>query len=165
MGNLRWAPPKPPKFEPKVQRGELERICFQSQPAFELTILGPWIDAYLSNDTESFYKKYPNSPPPPPIPANLTELFPPLLPAETEDCLFLDVYVPKEIFDQKDSRTRKKKGSAVFLWVHGGGLTLGNKRSDSDFKGLLARSQEKYKEPVIFVSINYRVSSLPPRFD
>ena len=126
-----------------------------------LTALGPWIEAYLSNNTEGFYKKFPRQPTLPPIPANLTEYFPPLLPAETDDCLFLDVYVPKKIFDQKEYRTRKKKGAPVFLWVHGGGLVLGHKRSDTDFKGLLAKSQENSKEPVIVVSINYRVSRLP----
>lgn len=160
VGNLRWAPPKPPKAEPKVQRGEVERICFQSQSSLQLTTLGPWIEAYLSNDTASFYKKYPNPPALPSIPANLSELFPPLLPAETEDCLFLDVYVPKGVFDRRKHPTGTKKGSAVFLWVHGGGLMLGNKRSDTDFKGLLAKGQEKSKEPVIVVSINYRVRIL-----
>ena len=161
VGKLRWAPPKPPKNEPKVQRGEVERICFQSQPSLPFTTLGPWIEAYLSNDTESFYQKYPNEPATPPIPANLTEFFPPLLPAETDDCLFLDVYVPKEIFDQRENWKRTKKGAPVFLWVHGGGLILGHKRSDTDFKGLLEKSQEKSKEPVIVVSINYRVSRFP----
>lgn len=173
VGNLRWAPPVPPKSEPKVQRGEVERICFQSQPSYAVTTLGPWIEAYLSNDTESFFKKYPNPSALPPIPANLTEFFPPLLPAENEDCLFLDVYVPKEIFDKREYPTEeekktkkkyKKKGSPVFLWVHGGGLILGHKRSDSDFKGLLTKSREKSKEPVIVVSINYRVSKLLPDF-
>lgn len=161
VGNLRWARPMPPEFEPKLQRGEVERICFQSQPAWQVTTFRPWIEAYLSNDTESFYKKYPDPPALPPIPANLTEFFPPLSPAETEDCLFLDVYVPKEIFDQRENRTRN--GSPIFLWVHGGGFILGHKRSDSDFKGLLAKSQENSKEPMIVVSINYRVSR-PPRF-
>lgn len=156
MGNLRWARPLPPTFEPTPQRGEKERICFQSQPAWQVTVLGPWIEAYKSNQTKSFYEKFPNPPGLPPIPANLTEFFFPVLPAETEDCLFLDVHVPKEIFDRRADGTKKK--SPIFLWVHGGGLILGHKGSDSDFKGLLARSREKSKEPVIVVSINYRVS-------
>lgn len=162
VGKLRWAPPKPPKNEPEVQRGEVDRICFQSQPSLPLNTLGPWIEAYLSNDTGSFYKTYPNEPAPPPIPANLTEFFPPLLPAETDDCLFLDVYVPKKIFDQRENRERTKTGAPVFLWVHGGGLILGHKRSDTDFKGLLNKSQEKSRGPVIVVSINYRVSRFFP---
>lgn len=141
----------------------MDRICYQSQPSVFLTALGPWIKAYLSNNTESFYKQFPSQPPPPPVPANLTEYFPPLLPAETDDCLFLDVHVPKKIFDQKGYRTRTKKGAPVFLWVHGGGLILGHKGSDTDFKGLLAKSQEKLKEPVIVVSINYRVSGRPQK--
>lgn len=102
----------------------------------------------------SFYKKYPIPPKPTPFPADLTEFFPPLLPSETEDCLFLDVHVPKEILDNKG----KRGGAAVFVWVHGGGLVLGSKDSDSNFKGLLARSRKQSKEPIIAVSINYRVS-------
>ena len=158
MGDLRWAHPLPPKFEPKIQRGEVERICFQSQPSWLITLLGPWTKAYLSNQTESFYKKFPTSPAIPPIPANLTEFFPPLSFAESEDCLFLDVYVPKKTFDQRKNPTKKK--SPIFLWIHAGGFYLGHKKSNTDFKGLLAKSQEESKEPVIVVSINYRVSGL-----
>lgn len=116
-------------------------------------MLGTWLDAWESNNTASFYKKYPKPPALPLIPANLSELFPPLLASETEDCLFLDVYVPKEIFDHKS----KRKGSAVFLWIHGGGLVLGSKTADS-FEGLVAKSRDRSQEPVIVVSINYRVS-------
>lgn len=153
MGNLRWAAPLPPKFEPVLQHGKRDRICFQSQPYWQLKTLGPWIDAWTSKDLGRFFKEFPNPPPLPAIPRNLSELFPQLLPSETEDCLFLDVHVPKEIFDGRGER----KGSPIFLWVHGGGLVLGAKNVES-FEGLIVKSRELLQEPVIVVSINYRVS-------
>lgn len=153
IGDLRWAAPLPPQPEPILQRGETDRLCFQSQPDWQSRTLGPWIDAWKSNNLTSFYREFPESPALPAIPANFSELFPPLLPSETEDCLFLDVYVPKEVFDHRG----KRKGSAVFLWVHGGGLIFGGKTADS-FEGLVAKSKERSQEPVIVVSINYRVS-------
>jgi hypothetical protein len=36
-------------------------------------------------------------------------------PRTTEDCLFLDVFVPKHIFDNRTS-ARKGKGAAVLVW-------------------------------------------------
>ena len=155
MGKLRWARPLPPRDESKLQRGKRDRICFQSQPAWQVNLLGPWIEAYTSNNTDSFYEAFPSPPALPPIPASLTEFFNPVLPAETEDCLFLDVHVPKEIFDRRNEKPTR--GSPIFVWVHGGGLMLGHKGSDTDFKGLLSRSTKNSREPVIVVSINYRV--------
>jgi carboxylesterase type B len=35
-------------------------------------------------------------------------------PQETEDCLFLDVFVPKKIFDNRNNNTGRK--AAVLLW-------------------------------------------------
>lgn len=62
--------------------------------------LGPWIDdAWTSKDFAGVFKEFPNPSPLPGIPRNLSELFPILLPPETEDCLFLDFHVPKEILD------------------------------------------------------------------
>lgn len=114
--------------------------------------------AWETDDVTDFYKEFPGPQAIPPVPANLSQLFPPLLPSETEDCLFLDVHVPKEIFDQRGNKTKSGTGSAIILWVHGGGLVLGSKTTDADFKGLVAKSRENSLEPVIVVSINYRVS-------
>lgn len=159
IGDLRWSPPLAPHPEPKLQRGEAERTCFQAQPDWQ-RILYPWLMAWESDDLTDFYKKFPGPPALPPIPANLSQLFPPLLPSETEDCLFLDVHIPKEIFDRRGNKNSNGNGSAIILWVHGGGLILGSKTTDADFKGLLAKSREDSQEPVIVVSINYRVSVL-----
>ena len=38
-------------------------------------------------------------------------------PRTTEDCLFLDVVVPKKIFDNAGSGS----GAAVLVWIYGGG--------------------------------------------
>jgi carboxylesterase type B len=121
-----------------------------------MEVLGPWIEAYFLNQTDLFYKQYPEPPPAPLIPANLTAAFPSLLPEETEDCLFLDVYVPRRVLENKNTSK-----VAVMVWVHGGGLILGSKTTDGSFKGLLARSMEDGGDPVILVAINYRVRTSP----
>jgi carboxylesterase type B len=109
----------------------------------------------VGKDTASFYKQFPSAPALPPVPSNLSELFPSLLPEETEDCLFFEVHVPREVFHRE--RDGDARGAAVWLWIHGGGLILGSKTSDTDFEGLLSRSREGSEGRVIVVSINYRV--------
>lgn len=82
-------------------------------------------------------------------------------PTESEDCLFLDVYVPKRIFDsEKGRRTRKKHGKSsvgapVLVWIYGGGYTGGNKAVNPT--NLIAQADENNGEGVVFVSFNYRV--------
>jgi carboxylesterase type B len=44
-GDLRWAPPQAPDHEPTLQNGMTDRICFQAQPAWQMTVLDPWIEA------------------------------------------------------------------------------------------------------------------------
>ena len=63
----------------------------------------------------------------------------------SEDCLFLNVFVPSTI--QPDDKM------AVMVWIHGGSFALG---SASDYPaGVLAAFND-----VIVVSINYRVGVL-----
>lgn len=72
----------------------------------------------------------------------------------TEDCLFLDVLVPENIFDQKDIG----KGSAVIVWIYGGGYTEGDK---SQYKpaGLIYNSLRDPRGGVIYVALNYRLGA------
>lgn len=70
----------------------------------------------------------------------------------TEDCLFLDVIVPSEVFN---SRERKK--APVLVWIHGGGYVAGSKWQFGSGAGLLAAAAE----PIIYVTLNYRVCGLP----
>jgi carboxylesterase type B len=74
----------------------------------------------------------------------------------SEDCLFLDVNVPKKVFDGRS----KKKGAPVLVWIYGGGYTAGSKWQFGSGAGLLAAAEE----PIIYVALNYRVRD-PQRQD
>jgi carboxylesterase type B len=76
-------------------------------------------------------------------------------PLETEDCLFLDVFVPEKIYDRADS---SGYGVPVLVWIYGGGYTLGNKYYNP--AGLLAASGNVSSGEVIYVSFNYRLGAL-----
>jgi carboxylesterase type B len=58
--------------------------------------------------------------------------------AETEDCLFLNLAVPKKIFDKRD----EGEGEPILFWIHGGGYTQGSKAAFGGPAGLIAHSQK-----------------------
>lgn len=58
--------------------------------------------------------------------------------AETEDCLFLDLAVPKKIFGKRD----EGESEPVLFWIHGGGYTLGSKAAFGGPAGLTTHSQK-----------------------
>lgn len=75
----------------------------------------------------------------------------------TEDCLFLDVIVPKTIFDRSHGNPSVSRPLApVLVWINGGGYTEGDKVWE-DPSGLINRSTV-VGDGVVFVAINYRVS-------
>ncbi|CAD6506182.1 BgTH12-07112 [Blumeria graminis f. sp. triticale] len=75
---------------------------------------------------------------------------------ETEDCLFLDVIVPKRIWDT--TKAHPEKGFApVIVYIHGGGFTSGDKGSHQDMNSLLADSVKVNSQGAILVLINYRL--------
>jgi carboxylesterase type B len=80
-------------------------------------------------------------------------------PRESEDCLYLDVMVPKRTFDGSLNGTNS--GAPVLVWVYGGGYILGDKQEQGDPAGLLAKATavagRDGDEGVIWVAINYRV--------
>ncbi|KAF2092522.1 acetylcholinesterase precursor [Rhizodiscina lignyota] len=77
-------------------------------------------------------------------------------PAQSEDCLFLDVFVPQQVFDGPKG---KGKGAAVLVWIHGGGLLLGSK-TGNDPAGLIAKAQAKaQRDGMIIVMLNYRLGA------
>ncbi|TMW44054.1 hypothetical protein DOY81_010861 [Sarcophaga bullata] len=65
----------------------------------------------------------------------------------SEDCLFLNVYVPK-------SAKNSSKQLPVMVWIHGGGYTFGS--GNSDYYLPLSLMQED----VIVVTLNYRLGAL-----
>jgi carboxylesterase type B len=76
-------------------------------------------------------------------------------PRTTEDCLFLDVVVPKKVFDNAG----KGKGAAVLVWIYGGGYTIGSKSGSGNPAGLIKRSLNHDAEGVIYVTLNYRLGA------
>ncbi|KAF2101226.1 alpha/beta-hydrolase [Rhizodiscina lignyota] len=63
-------------------------------------------------------------------------------PNESEDCLFLDVFVSKETF--------KRKNANVIVWIHGGGYIRRDKTEGGSSIGLLERSAE-HSEGAVFL--------------
>ncbi|KAL0264937.1 hypothetical protein SLS55_000891 [Diplodia seriata] len=148
VADLRFrAPVSPTTDRSSVQDGSDLRICHQANPAWAL-IAAEWLPQYLlagilpnvsttvTAGTASL--------------ANVTTAA-----AETEDCLFLDVIVPKKIFESAGSAA----GAPVVVWIHGGGYTSGSKISYGNPAGLIARSQTGSSDGVVFVALNYRLGA------
>ncbi|KAF2996763.1 hypothetical protein E8E14_003317 [Neopestalotiopsis sp. 37M] len=70
-----------------------------------------------------------------------------LLTEQSEDCLYLNVFVP--------SRPARGCGRAVMVWIHGGALKTGSSAIAQYNATLLAANQD-----VVVVTINYRLSLL-----
>jgi para-nitrobenzyl esterase len=68
-------------------------------------------------------------------------------PITTEDCLYLNVYVPHRDFDDRKGKR------PVFVWIHGGGFT-GGAGQDTDPRRYVEQSG------AIYVTINYRLGAL-----
>ncbi|KAF1810853.1 acetylcholinesterase precursor [Eremomyces bilateralis CBS 781.70] len=138
IGEFRFAAPQPPKVDRKeVQKGDLGRICPQASPAWFATQTGFILD-YLGI----------------PIPPRNSSSVPSVSidPRTTEDCLFLDVLVPKKAWD---GRYGQKK-APVLVWIYGGGYTVGEK---SSFLGSPVGLLERAENDLVFVSMNYRVGA------
>lgn len=90
-----------------------------------------------------------NTPPVPEPAKSLTlNLFNNPPPEESEDCLYLNVYVP--------STPPPKGGRAVLFWIYGGGLYFGD-ASQAAYDG----SHFAAFEDVILVAANYRTNGMP----
>lgn len=155
IGELRWAPPKPPKANRTViHDGQDGRVCPSGTPQWGKE-RGLFTKAYLSDPKNiSDFTKVPAPGINPSAQA----------PAQSdgramEDCLFLDVFAPTNIF--KASHDKKSGGAPVLVWIYGGGFYEGNKGTD-DPSGIIARSMNNpYSSPgVVFVAMNYRLGAL-----
>ncbi|KAL1306319.1 hypothetical protein AAFC00_005040 [Neodothiora populina] len=145
VGNLRWQLPQPPASNRSVvETGSQGRICSQASAAW-LQVSGPFVQQYLAGQTIFNASSFPIS----------STSVPSIDPRETEDCLFLDVVVPKDILDTGDDGY----GAPVLVWIHGGGYALGSKTDSGGPSGLLARSRTGGRQGVIFVSLNYRLGA------
>lgn len=80
----------------------------------------------------------------------------PTMPGESEDCLYLDVLTPKEVFDHR----HHSSGAAVLVWIHGGGYDVGSKTNNGPGTGLVARSMTSTTSSgIVYVAINYRLGA------
>ncbi|KAM0329474.1 hypothetical protein ACHAQA_004783 [Verticillium albo-atrum] len=77
-------------------------------------------------------------------------------PTTSEDCLLLDVTVPRNIWG-RDLSNSTNSGAPVMVWIVGGGYTVGDKNTAGNPAGLIAKSQEDGSDGVIYVTLNYRL--------
>lgn len=119
VGELRFAAPVPPTGRnPVVQNGSFSPICPQALPAWS-AIGNAFVRAFAAGNASSF--NYTAAV----IAANAAAAtaapYTPS-PQETEDCLFLDVVVPKKIFDNANNLRKRQAGTGgapVLVWYGG----------------------------------------------
>ncbi|KAL2827732.1 alpha/beta-hydrolase [Aspergillus cavernicola] len=136
VGDLRFRAPAPPIVNrTTAQTGSEARICPQALPSWMPQSMSNAI-SYVSN-------------------GSITSMGPVLMdPRASEDCLFLNVVVPKKIFKTSG---KKMKGAPVLVWIYGGGYTGGSKTGQGSGSpvGLLRRGDNGF----VYVAINYRLGA------
>ena len=133
-----------------INDGGIGVVCPQANPAWGL--IAPGFDAaYLAG------KPYNLSAAQASLPSSSGSL-PKQDPRTTEDCLFLDVVVPRSIFQQASNSINGSSGAPVLVWIYGGGYTAGEK-SRYNPAGLIEASQVNSTDGIIFVSFNYRLGA------
>ncbi|KAJ4365578.1 hypothetical protein N0V83_008198 [Neocucurbitaria cava] len=147
VGDLRFAPPEAPvENRSAINNGDIGRICPQAGPLWgQYATL--FLESLLLGTTPSNQTFVAPG-------ANSSSPVSPRDPRESEDCLFLDVFVPEDIL----SKAGKGYGAPVLVWIYGGGYTGGNKNYNP--AGLLAASGNASNGDVIYVSMNYRLGAL-----
>lgn len=148
LGDRRFRAPVPPEQNrSSVQTGDIGRICPQASPIWSTHIATAFVPSYLDNkpfNGSLDVSSYPYDPPKHD-------------PRTTEDCLFLDVVVPKSIFDK--AQIAAPKLAPVLVWIYGGGY-VGGEKSNTDASGLIKRSFDDDGEGIVYVALNYRVGVL-----
>ncbi|KAL6808409.1 Alpha/Beta hydrolase protein [Trichoderma camerunense] len=149
-GNLRFrAPQAPPTNRTSIQDGSGVRMCPQGYPNWLVSAFTP-IGEFASGEVPFSINAWEES---------FNETFKTINfnTATSEDCLFLDVYVPGKVLQQS-----KLKNAPVLVYIHGGGFVLGSKLGTSGESlptGLLEQSIKENGSGMIVVSINYRLGA------
>ncbi|KAF2826422.1 alpha/beta-hydrolase [Ophiobolus disseminans] len=152
-GDFRWAWATPPGERDEFNNGSRRAICPQFRagwmPAAEDFVTDVLLENVLDNkwdvpispgDYERFKRK------------------PEVHQDSSEDCLLLDVMVPKKVWERRDGGGPLK--AAVLVWIHGGGFVTGSKDQYGSPEHLLdAATQTHDADSIIFVSINYRLGA------
>ena len=136
VGDLRWAKPAAPSSTPGVQDGSYGPICVQA-PIKGPQLTGSGASSPFGQAANQFLAGIP-------IPS---------LKNQSEDCLFLDIYVPAAAIENPSLKL------PVISWFYGGAYIFGAKDQFGDVLPLYDGTgliQESGGE-VIFVASNYRV--------
>ncbi|KKY23188.1 putative carboxylesterase family protein [Phaeomoniella chlamydospora] len=153
IGELRWAPPVSPTGRNTTTNDgtSFGPICPQAIPGW-IIIAEEFVASYVLGTTDEFnYTSALEA-------ANKFNATYSPSSGTSEDCLFLDIFVPKSIFDS--SAKRKRSGGApVLVWVYGGGYTEGSKVANGSPAGIIKASQANETEGVIVVAMNYRLGA------
>ncbi|KAF2148643.1 carboxylesterase family protein-like protein [Myriangium duriaei CBS 260.36] len=145
IADLRFAAPQPPlPSRAVVQSGQDARICPQALPDWYNTA-SEFLPQYLFGQRKFNDSSWPRQ--------NLTMPLDDL--TTNEDCLFLDVFVPDDVWNQRHSG----KKVPVLFWIFGGGYVYGSKTSYGSPSGLLTRSEMERQPGVIYVAPNYRLGA------
>ncbi|KAJ5623611.1 hypothetical protein N7490_012216 [Penicillium lividum] len=150
IGDLRFrAPELPEQNRSQVQNGTVGRVCPQAKPIWSSDIMPAFLLSVYEGtpfNQSSNISSYPYVPRP-------------YDPRVTEDCLFLDVLVPKKLFDRShgNSSVSKESLAPVLVWIYGGGYAEGDKTQD-DPSGLINRSMI-VGDGVVYVALNYRLGA------
>ncbi len=113
LGDLRFAAPVPPSGRnPNLQDGSVGAICPQAIPhwqAIAADFAGAWATNKLPFDYDAAAAAL----------SNISSVYPANLadPRISEDCLVLDVIVPRSSFDHSQSGSRKTK-KPVLVWIY-----------------------------------------------
>ncbi|KAF4462512.1 alpha beta-hydrolase [Fusarium albosuccineum] len=148
------APQTPLKNRTAVQTGAGTRICPQGRPKWQaktLMAIGKYSNPTVPFTLEGWVKDIENGMVPPgDINANATE-----------DCLLLDVHVPKKVLEA--ARTKNKKSVPVLVFIHGGGGVLGSKDGSGptlfEPSGILTQARSTFNQDFVFVTLNYRLGA------
>jgi carboxylesterase type B len=122
----------------------MHRICPQANGAWGAIVQEALLAQALGRPPVTYVPSGANASSPVPTPD----------PRESEDCLFLDVFVPEDVF----KKAGKGFGAPVLVWIYGGGYTGGSKNANP--AGLLAASGNSTNGDVIYVAMNYRLGAL-----
>ncbi|KIW01659.1 hypothetical protein, variant [Verruconis gallopava] len=156
VGELRFSlPVKPWELNENVNEGKDYKICPQHKIGW-LEFAQEFGQTYaLSTGSIPPKWNYPISPA-----NNYTYPIPPERSSTlnvTEDCLYLDVMVPKKVWDERDQRSFLRP--AVIVWIHGGGFVFGHKNQHGSPIGLFQAAESKEEQNVIYVTLNYRLGA------
>ncbi|PYI35552.1 carboxylesterase family protein [Aspergillus indologenus CBS 114.80] len=165
-GSLRFRPSIPPAQGNRsvVQTGAQGRVCPQATLKWEEEVMPGFVAEVLSSASAAVSTPVPKegegastSPP---------REYSPFAGSiggderVTEDCLFLDVVVPKATFEQKTLQQKQKQSNKlapVLVWIDGGGYISGDK-SEQNPSGLMQRSMLD-EDGIVYVAINYRLGA------